>query len=323
MSFRINKMLLCLAVSLPLGACFTGVESTPKIDASELKRAKASKITPEESLLADVRLQPASQWIPGKELWVTDPKIRMVLTLPEGGMSELNSGEKLIFKKFEPATDLMGHNVADVVFSSRNYPELRYRVSTDLETLRAQSSPVIEVPFTVDPQIARESDSLLRVNRQPIYAVSPLWYEASTEKESPLGGYRLVEVTVDSVTPGNHLYPLRIYFHVADASLALTPKGSGEKMMFSSPGGTRSFSSLFTFQNPRKRYPDITAEVWSLIINSQVQEGMTKEECRLALGSPTTIDLAPTRTGDVERWGYSDGVYLLFNPEGILTRYRL
>lgn len=308
---------------MPLGACFTGVESTPKIDSSELKRAKAAKVSEEEIYMSSVSPQPASQWKEGKLLIVTDPKIRMVLTLGEGGIPFLEAGDKLEFKKFVSVPSMMGNDDTEAVFSSSRYPDLRFRISSTVESLLGENSQSLEIPFTVDPLVAAQADRLIKSNPRECYILTSIWYDPLTEKETLAGGYRLVPVKLDSVSPGNHIYPLKIYFHVADSELNGTERGRGEKMVFASPSSTRSFATLFTFSNPRKKHPEITSETWSLIINSRVREGMTKEECRLALGSPSTVDSSPTRTGDIERWGYSDGIYLLFNPEGMLIRYRL
>lgn len=316
-----------IALSFIATSCFTGVESTPRIDASALKKAKAASATPEETFLAAVVPPDAAAWKPGKELIVSDPKIRLIFTTDENGeLPELKEGEKLTFRGFEAARSLMGEDVADAVFSSDNYPVLKYRLPFMSSSLAGPGAPVPEIPFTVDPSLAGRADSLVRAQHSHLYVLTPLWYDASTG--ASVEGYRLVGIDVDSIRPGNHIFPLKVFFHVSDPALASTPQGRGEKMVYMSHGGSgransRSFASLFAFAEPRKRYPHISDEVWGLIINSRVREGMTKEECRLALGSPTGVDLSPTRVGDVERWSYSDGVYLIFNPDGTLMRYRL
>lgn len=315
-----------IALSM-LTSCFTGVESTPKIDASELKRAKVSDPTAEEAFLDAVVPARTSEWTPGRKFIVSDSKIRLVLTTSDGGvLPDLVPGTVLRFIRFEPVTALLGNEAVDAVFAADGLPELRYRIASSLTELTGKDAPVVEIPFTVDPMLAERADSLVARGDALTYILSPLWYDAVTEKA--VSGYRLVSVRTDSVRPGNHIFPLKVYFHVADTSLSKTPVGSGEKMVYMSHGGktsvnTRTFASLFAFDEPRKRYPHISDATWALIVNSRVSEGMTKEECRLALGSPSSVELTPTRIGDVERWGYSDGVYLMFNPEGILMRYRL
>ena len=86
-------------------------------------------------------------------------------------------------------------------------------------------------------------------------------------------------------------------------------------------GATRTFDSLFAFDNPRNRYPEIKDDVWELITRSRVREGMTRDECRLALGQPSDILRIPTYGGMQERWTYTDGIFLIFD-DGFLTKYR-
>ncbi len=314
-----------IVLSLLFASCFTGVESTPRIDDSALKKAKVTELTEEDRYFASVVPPAASAWRPGRELIVTDAKIRLIFTADaSGALPELQIGERLQFRGFEKATNIAGENVTDAVFSTSRYPELRYRLPWDESTLRASVVP--EIPFTVDPSLAERADSILHAEKKPLYILTPLWYDATSGAAAD--GYRLVSVEGDSIRPGNHIFPLKLYFHVADKKLGSTTVGGGEKMVYMSHGGrgigdSRNFGSLFTFTNPQRRYPQITADTWSLIINSRVREGMTKDECRLALGSPASIDLTPTRVGDVERWSYSDGVYLIFNTDGTLARYRL
>lgn len=310
-----------------LSSCFTGVESTPKINDSELRKTKSSKPSAEELFFENVRLPAASGWIPGRELIVTDPKIRLVLSVhPSGEPANLNPGDVIRFRRFAPAVSLTGDDASDIIFSADGYPELRHRVNVAVDVLSGAEAPVVEVPFTVDPALAMKADSILRSRPGNLWVLSPLWYDAVSGKAVP--GYRHMAVKADSVRPGNHLFPLKVYFHVADERYKNTLVGEGEKLVFmadgtSSSGITRSFASLFSFEDPRRRYPSITPEVWDLIVDSRVRAGMTKEECRLALGSPIEVDLAPTRVGDIERWSYSDGVYLIFNPDGTLSSFRL
>lgn len=84
---------------------------------------------------------------------------------------------------------------------------------------------------------------------------------------------------------------------------------------------TRTFERLF-FSATRRQYPEIKDEIWSLIVRSRVREGMTRQECRLALGQPDDVLRIPTYGGMSERWAYNDGIYLVFD-DGYLTAYRL
>lgn len=132
-----------------------------------------------------------------------------------------------------------------------------------------------------------------------------------------VNGLRHIPVRIVDVMPGNGAFPLRVVFKPEDSTVNYSVYMSVGSMRTS----TRNFDTLFAFENPRKQYPDITDDNWQLIMHSRVAEGMTRDECRLALGSPQTIGQRPARAGMVEYWSYSDGIYLLFE-EGYLTFYR-
>jgi hypothetical protein len=78
---------------------------------------------------------------------------------------------------------------------------------------------------------------------------------------------------------------------------------------------------LFSFDNPRKNFPLVTDENWSKIMHGRVAVDMTRDECRLALGSPSRIDRYQGTTAYGERWSYENGVYLIFF-DGVLSSFR-
>ena len=165
-------------------------------------------------------------------------------------------------------------------------------------------------------------DNLLRGQR--LFTASADWFDGNG---TDVAGLRHIEVRVDSVVPGNHLYPAAVCFTVENPEMAAMAHCSGQQRRFyMSVGGSgvaaRTFDRLFSIRNPRRQYPSITDEVWNLIIQSKVQSGMTRDECRLALGSPNDIRRVPTHSGMREIWTYSDGVYFVFD-EGLLSDFRL
>ena len=141
-----------------------------------------------------------------------------------------------------------------------------------------------------------------------------------------MNGLRHIEVTVDSVVPGDENFPAAVCFSIADSNLAKSAGVADKEYMLymtagMTRGGSRSFDTLFAFDNPRNRYPEIQDDVWEYIIRSRIRKNMTRDECRLALGSPPSVERVPTYGGMVERWSYTDGVYLIFE-DGYLTRFR-
>lgn len=63
------------------------------------------------------------------------------------------------------------------------------------------------------------------------------------------------------------------------------------------------FEDLFVLGNIRDKYPSITEETWILISKGEVKNGMTKDECRLALGKPNLVRQSGNN-GEFEEWVY-------------------
>lgn len=83
----------------------------------------------------------------------------------------------------------------------------------------------------------------------------------------------------------------------------------------------RGFATLFSFTDPREKYPQISDETWANIIRGRVALGMTRAECRLALGTPDDVIHRNDHNYLYERWNYDNGVYLVFRDD-ILENYR-
>lgn len=316
---------VCVAL-MSLQSCFTGVESTPKISLSDVRKQQAATVTDEQRFLAGLAPTPPSQWRPGHRLRVDDAKIGLALTSASASADSL-PGRDLVFDSFSPAVSLTGTDATEISFHADlpgGRAEYFYRVSVDMSEL--DTLEAIHVPFTVDMDLVARVDSMMRGRR--LYVRTPMWYRADGNR-SAVAGLRHVPVVVDSVVAGDSNYPLGVVFTLVDADQArlLEPSGAQcTRMVFMTVGksraATRNFELLFSFRDPREIYPGIKDDVWQLIVRSRVKEGMTREECRLALGAPTTLRRIPTYGGMREQWQYSDGVYLYFD-DGFLTRYRL
>ncbi len=327
MRSRLAVIAVAAGVALvSLQSCFTGVESTPKISLSDVRKQQAATVTDEQRFLAGLAPTPPSKWRPGHRLRVDDAKIGLALTSASASADSL-PGRDLVFDSFSPAVSLTGTDATEISFHADlagGRAEYFYRVSVDMSEL--DTLEAIHVPFTVDMDLVARVDSMMRGRR--LYVRTPMWYRADGDR-SAVAGLRHVPVVVDSVVAGDSNYPLGVVFTLVDADQARLIEPSGEectRMVFMTVGksraATRNFELLFSFRDPREIYPGIKDDVWQLIVRSRVKEGMTREECRLALGAPTTLRRIPTYGGMREQWQYSDGVYLYFD-DGFLTRYRL
>ncbi len=309
-------ILTCLAAALLLQGCFTGVESTPRISADDVRKQQAGVRTPEQDYLSDIRATPPSQWVPGQySIYVTGGN-RLPLVFPNAtGPYDGLEGKVLTFSEFRPVQGLVTPEV-EAVFVSESGAEYPFR--TKMQQAQVDTARVLNVPFTIPLDVVGRVRE--RIQGKDFYVRTPHWYDTRTR--DAIHGVRHVSVHIDTVTPGNDLYPLAVSFTVTDPKVTGSAPGATVFMTLGrGRTSTRNFDTLFAFENPRKTYPDIKDDVWALIINSRVRNGMTREECRLALGNPPELNRIPTYGGMREVWTYSDGVFLVFD-DGLLTRFR-
>lgn len=295
---------LCLLLQ---GCFFTGVESTPRITASDVKRAEVP-LTREDTFLAHVADEPLREWRPGKPFAVTDPRVTRVFGLDESEGSAL-AGHTIRFVKAVESPGVTGSGVTDLLFAAPDGRPLTYRVNRPLESLMRSDGPA--VPFTVQRDMAVRVDSMLRGRR--LYTLTGLWRD---DDDTPRRGLKFIPVTIDSVSVGNSLFPLKVAF-TADSGLT--------GRLFIYPGATdsapRTFASVFSFTDPWLRYPAVNPDHRDAISRGYVSEGMTALECRLALGAPKEINRGAGQSYLRETWSYEDGHYLLFE-DGLLKYAR-
>lgn len=307
------KSLICsLAVGLSLAGCFTGIESTPRISQNDVRKREAVDRTPEQKFMSDIRPEAPSLWHDGKRFFVTDDKISIIFAPDESDVDSL-AGHDLVFKRFEDVPSLTGNGATIAVFDSPGRKgEFRYRI--DVAPSELSSRDRLEVPFTVERSVVECVDSMMK--GQTYYISTPKWFKASDN--SAFMGKRHIPAKITKVEAGTFIYPLKVFF---------SPDNYNEEFWIpmtvgSDRAATRNFHLVFNFDNPRKRYPRITDETWQLITDSKVAVGMTRDECRLALGAPNSFRTIPVINAVVEQWSYDDGMYLIFE-DGILTRFRI
>lgn len=319
------KNTIVAALLLPVlatgtGACFTGVESTPRIKASDVRKQQAATLTPEQLFLSEIAPLPPAQWPAGRRLLVASDRISLLFTSASDDASALR-GHVLDFTGFAPVRSLTGDDAVEASFVADDGRRFFYRIP-GFSPERLDTVPELAVPFTVDLDVVERIGQA--ISGRHYYIRTPAWYDGASG--DAVNGLRHVEVIVDSVAPGDENFVAAVYFTVADEALRrrAVPEGATRFVYMStgkSRAATRNFDTLFAFGNPRKSFPEIKDDVWNLIIASRVREGMSRDECRLALGAPPTVDRVPTYMGMVERWSYPDGVYMVFE-DGYLTRFR-
>lgn len=306
---RLAHILLAAALAPALGGCFTGIESTPRISGAEVRRAGA-EVSAEQTLTAGILPEPPAAWRPGKQWLVDDDKISLIFSAPV--RTDSLRGHTLTLLRTDPYLGVAGDTLVELVFTAPPADTLHYRPGVTASDLRSRRS--LEVPFTVELAPAATADSLLRGHT--FYITTPNWRNASGRQ---IAGLRHVPVTVSRIVPGTAQYPLKVMFTPSDSTLGeeysvLMTYGHGA-------AATRNFDRLFALENPRLKYPNISDDFWERIIHSRVALGMSRDEARLALGAPASIQRAGTNAGQYERWNYDQGIYLIFE-DGVLIRFR-
>ncbi len=298
---------IAILASCLLTGCFTGVESTPKITDKEARRQHVTT-TDEQRFLADITPAEFGGWYRGKQWLVTGPKVRLVMSTDAPTDYAMPVGDTLTLSNIRQVPSITGEASTVVTMTDTGGYSYDYRIDRPAETLADRR---ITIPYTIDLDMVAQVDSLMR--GQSYYITSRLWLDPAGQ---PVKGKKFVPVTVTSVTAGNDIYPLRVNFTDSQGS------AWGAYMSVDTDrSSTRNFDTLFSFTDPALRYKNITPEHWALIVNGEIAEDMTREECRLSLGAPKTIDTLPGYGGVTEQWVYDDGRYLIFH-DGLLRQFR-
>ena len=299
---------LCISVFLLTG-CFTGVEGTKKITDKDVK--KLVEATSQEEIEANSLAIPVdsfANWKVGKRIYACDNNVALIFA----PSSEYNSdtlklkGVTLRYIGYHLGSVLDNRKTVNMDFTDGKH---KYVYSTDKTVDEIKSD--YSIPFLIDMDEVNYVDEKLRGCK--CYVKTSIWYDS---QEQMIAGRKFVPVTIDSVLPGNKVFPIKVVFTDIEKSK--------QAMVWMTTGGTvmknRSFDALFSYTDIRKRYPDIADDVWVCIVEGKVKNGMTKEEVRLSFGNPMRTNQRPTHEGIKEYWYYSDGKYLYFEDGVLMMR---
>lgn len=297
-----------MAMLTALSSCNTGIESTKTIKLSKNDRNQLLP-TPEDHLAELIEPATLRDWLQGKKFVVADNRASLVFE-PSAANNGSLSGRIISFGGIEERVDAGGESLAIVCFKDGNnilkYPTGK-SVNGAMESIRS-----IDIPMIIDLDLVAQADSLLR--GRTFWIKSQLWYDKQGNK---LRGRKFVPVTVRSVVPGDMLFPLIVNFLDENGENAFV------YMNVSSSSGieSRTFPSLFSLSDPIHKYNSISPEHWQLIQNGKVALGMTKDECRLALGNPSDVNAGHDWNNTIDLWSYKDGTFLHFE-DGLLVNFR-
>lgn len=299
--------IVILALSPIMQSCFTGIESTPKITAADLRRERVT-VTDEQRLVADILSAPFDDWAPGKKFITTDSRIGLIFGATASSI-DIPPSTVLTYRSFDTAISPTGQPVTNLHFDTPDGSHITYRVNTSIDELRKRS--YVEVPYTIQQSLVDDMKSILKDRR--LYITTRLWYDADRRQVT---SRKFIPVTITDVSPGNATYPLFVSF--------TDPEGRSFGVFMSAgttSRGLRNFSEQFSLTDPRRRHATVTDEHWQLIVQGLVTPGMTRDEVRLSLGSPIDIDRGHDWSSTYERWIYDGGTFLIFE-DGVLVTAR-
>lgn len=314
----LGKTTLLLVLCSFLSSCFTGVEGTKKITLSRSDR-RNSMPSDEELFFSGISGEPLSSWKEGiKEFIAVDNKAALLFDSYTGPYfsfenhpdSSYFEGKKFVFQGIQSRIDAAGKLNAVIQFKDA---ERTFYYNTGKEYESAlQDFKSDQIPMMIDLDLVDEAGDLL-IGKE-LWTRSPLWYDSLGNR---IEGKKYVDVKIMDVSPGNFVFPLKL--KIKDSS-------GNEAYMFMNYGNSgnesRSFHNLFSLNNIKKHYPNVSQSNWDLICEGKVTYGMTKEECKLALGNPSDVNVGHDYSQTLDIWNYENGIILWF-MDGVLTRFRI
>ena len=294
-------------------SCGTGIEMSRRVTDKEVQRVLDKGAGRESVVTLEAYRDSFPAWEPGKRFWVADDRVTEMLAVTLGYDKDTLhlAGHVLRYTGYS-RSGLAVYGDDRRIFINFEDEQTGLGLSYVMKS-RDANHTLFSLPMLID------LDMVNHVSRQLVgkdfYIRTPIWYDRQSEQM--IDGRHFIKVHIDSVMPGNAVLPLRVLFTTLD---------TGEKAMvwMSDNASTmhgRDFDALFVERDPHLGHPAITDANWELITRGQVVVGMTKEECRLSLGSPQRINENPDQGGMREYWYYDGGSYLFF-VDGLLNQFR-
>lgn len=291
---------------IALQSCFTGVEGTQPITINP--KSADNTYSAEQKLLLQAARQPPAQWYAGKPFMATSGRLNMAFA-PASLAARIVPGTTLTFVESVASKTIAGTQVTDLHFRLPSGEIITHRL--DISPQRLQSLPTLDIPCLIDLDQVQTLRRLM-LNRQ----VWSTTLQRHTTTGQPIKGRRYEHLTVADVTPGSEELPLNLLLKNDLGEMSTLP--ASINLNRNSP---HRLDLLIALSDPRKLHKNISDKHWELICQGEVTQGMTIEECRLALGQPTEIERTPSYSALLERWIYDNGIYLDF-ADGLLTHVR-
>lgn len=273
---------------------------------------KIAAPTSEEKFFSGITGTPLQDWESGKRFIASDDKALLIFEqqgLSPNNPSESIKGKILYFIGVESKVNAAGDLTVVLVFGDgdRFYA---YDTGREFESAMTGISSS-DIPMLIDEDMVAQAKDLL--SGKQLWTRSSLWYDKNGNR---IEGKKYVPVKITDVIPGSLVFPLNVLFTAEDGEEAYMFMNFGN-----SDTESRAFHNLFSLTDIRKNYPSVQSDTWEFISAGKVKIGMTKEECRLALGMPSDVNSGHDYSQTLDIWNYEDGTVLWFE-DGRLSRFR-
>lgn len=294
-------VIITMTLSLLTQSCFTGIEHTGHINLSKKDLDISRKISEEEAFMQDISGVSLQHWQKGREFYVTDERASLAFNNP----AEKLEGKVLYYAGNSAKLTPAGTERIYLTFTDDKGNEFSYN------TLKDNPDDVIssDLKMLIDMQLVKQLTEKLRGKK--LWTRTTAWID---KDGMPLKGRKFEQVEITNVLPGTETAPFNIEIKDKQGNTAYIRMTQNEGNL-----ATRPFHSIFALGNPRKDYPGITDETWENICAGQVATGMNKQECKLALGSPTDADSFRDYTKTIDIWTYSNGIFLRFEDDILVS----
>lgn len=267
----------------------------------------------EEQIFADVlKGAPLSQWPIGKKFIASSERTPLIFEPTGIEYNPEDSSFEGRILEYIGTESRITPDLKDecVLLFSDNDQIYRYPTGKSVEVALTEIDSS-KLPLIYDLQLI--SDWKDRLSGLTVWTKSPLWYDSDGNRRA---GLKYAKVIISDVTPTTGTFPMRVEIQLPGSDTAYL------NMNYTADtADSRNFAAIFYLSDPKSKYPNITAENWALIQQGKICCGMTKEECKLALGNPDDVDAGKTPSQTMDLWKYGDGTYLMFT-DGLLTRFR-
>ena len=268
--------------------------------------------SPEQTFAESISGSPLSSWENGRKFMAMSDRTLYIFD-PSGINPDISGqaikGNILSFAGLDSQTnpDLMEECV--ILFTDGDRT-LRYKTGkpTNIAMTEIESS---KLPLISDLTLIEQWNE--KIKGKTFWTRSNLWYDDNGNR---VPGLKFEKVSIADVLPTTGDFPMMIEIIGQGGDKAYL------QMNYTSDiHDSRSFADLFFIKDPKEKYPHISEENWKLIQRGRLGKGMTKEECKLALGNPDEVRSGHSHSETMDIWQYSDGTYLFF-ADGLLKEFR-